>query len=54
MERPICTFLISSADVAGAKRLQHQRTLPVFVGGVGYAHATHKNGMLPYNLARGC
>jgi hypothetical protein len=35
MEHPNCPFFISSADVAGALRLQHQRTLPLFASGAG-------------------
>jgi hypothetical protein len=48
-EHPTCAIFIQSADFAGAKRLQNQRTLSIFASGAGIAHATRKNGMLPFN-----
>jgi hypothetical protein len=46
-EHSTYTIFIQSADVAGAKRLQHQRTLPICASGGGDARATRTNGMLP-------
>jgi hypothetical protein len=44
MEHPNCPFFISSADVAGALRLQHQRTLPMVAGGGGGGGEHHHKG----------
>jgi hypothetical protein len=44
-EHPTCAIFIPSADVAGALRLQHQRTLPLCSsGGVGGRDTTNKKG----------
>jgi amino acid adenylation domain-containing protein len=51
-EHPTCEISIPSADFAGEKRLQNQRTLPICASGTGYARATRTNEMLPDQTVR--